>query len=151
MSYDLPWQETPVHLSEYNSILYLSGYSKRERFNNIKGAIMIIETMREEISARNRDYMYRTRDQIRKAKIAKGGLFSGTCFLSESVSCTVSCQPTPGSSLASKLQDRIATTVRGDRRVILEEGGNPVSIGLKRKNPFFINGCSFGDSAVNVS
>ena len=74
-----------------------------------------------------------TRDQIRKAKIAKGGLCLATCFLSESVSYTVSCQPTPGSSLASKLQDRIATTTRGDRRVIFEEGGNPVSIGLKRK------------------
>ena len=145
VSLDLPWNETARHLSEYSHMLYLSGYSKKERYHNIKGAINRVETMRTEVEAGTRESMYRTRDQIKEAKITKGGLSSATWFLTSSVSCTVSCQPTPESKLASQLQARITTTSRGDRRQVIEEGGEPVSMGLKKKNPFFKPGCSFGD------
>ena len=33
----------------------------------------------------------------------------------------------------------------GNRRLILEEGGHPVNLGLKAKDPFFMPGWKFGD------
>ena len=35
----LPWDETIKHMNEYSYMLYLSGYSSKERYSNIKGAL----------------------------------------------------------------------------------------------------------------
>ena len=51
----------------------------------------------------------------------------------------------------NKLQQKFGTTSEGKKRIVLEEGGEPVTIGLKRKNPFSTNGCKFGDNQCIVS
>ena len=109
-------------------MLWISGYNEMERFNNVKGALLRIDSMKAEV-----------------AKASKGGLTSATWFLNDRLSATVTCQATPGSKLATALTKRIGTAPDGSRRVVLDEGGCPVTLGLKACNPFKEDGCQFKD------
>ena len=124
-------------MSEYSHMLYISGYSATERYHYIKGALERTNTIDEEIAAGTRDSRYRTGEQIRKAKIEKGGLSASTWFLSREVSNTVTCQATPGSMLATMLSNSLSkSSTEGKRTIVLEEGGHPISLGLKKRDPF---------------
>ena len=57
----------------------------------------------------------------------------------------MSCQATPGGVLAAKIKKVIETTKDGQVRLVLEDGGAPVTLGLKVKDPFSIPVCQFGD------
>ena len=143
----LPWSEVALHLTEYSYMLYLSGYINIERYNFIKGAIIRMETIDAEIAAGLRKSRFRTGDEIREAKISNGGLSLATWFLTKDVCSTVSCQATPGSKLATILQNNInKSSTDGKRKVVLEEGGHPISLGLKKRDPFLTNGCQFNDN-----
>ena len=111
-----------------------------ERYSNIKGALDRVDVMTREVEAGTRDSRYRTGAQIRTHKIEKGGLTPATWFLNGDIGSTISCQATPGSKLANLLQSKVSKGSKGDRKVILEEGGNPVSLGLKKRDPFSTKG-----------
>ena len=49
ISPSLPWKETVTHLTEYSNMLRISGYSHKERLNNIKGAIQRHKQMKDEV------------------------------------------------------------------------------------------------------
>ena len=66
-------------------------------------------------------------------------------MLSRDVESTVTCQATPGSHLANLIREKIGTTEKGNRRIVQEESGLPVTIGLKKTNPFLTEGCQYGD------
>ena len=68
MSGFLPWSETSTHLSNYCDILRIFGYSEKEMFNMVKGAIARHEEMQREVDAGSRDLLYRTRLEIKSAK-----------------------------------------------------------------------------------
>ena len=89
-----PWEEMVKHLNDYSHMLYLSGYTAKERIHNIKGALERAETIDREIEAGTRQSRFCTREAIRKSKIEKGDLTPATWFLSKDVSSTVSCQAT---------------------------------------------------------
>ena len=142
----LPWAESVDHLNEYSNMLRISGYSEKERYNYIKIAVIRHRAMKDEVKTSLRDSMFRMREQILKAKDIKGGICAATCFLGGNVESTVSCQATPGSTLVNLLKQKIGTTAKGNKRLVVEEGGLPVSIGLKLANPFKTDGCQFGDN-----
>ena len=43
------------------------------------------------------------------------------------------------------LRDKIGSTESGGRRIIQEESGLPITIGLKKKNPFLQEGCQYNN------
>ena len=145
ISGSLPWNESVEHMNEYSNMLRISGYSEKERFNFIKGAVIRHRAMKDEIKSGLRDSMYRKREQILLAKDKKGGICAATWFLGGNVESTISCQATPGSVLVNLLKKKVGTTAKGNKRLVVEEGGLPVSIGLKLANPFKTNGCQYGD------
>ena len=132
-------------------MLWISRYTQKETYNFIKGATFRHSQMREEVENGVRQSMFRKKEEILRAKEAKGGHTASTWFLKGEVVSTISCQATPGSLLVNKLQQKLGTTSEGKKRIVLEEGGEPVTIGLKRKNPFSTNGCKFGDNQCIVS
>ena len=100
-----------------------------------------METIDSEISSGLRSSRFRTGKEIKKAKILKGGLSSATWFLTKDVCSTISCQATPGSKLATMLQDsQSKSSTHGKRKVVLEEGGHPISLGLKKRDLFASSG-----------
>ena len=46
--------------------------------------------------------------------------------------------------MAAKIKEAIRTTSDGMTRLIIEDGGAPVTLGLKIKDPFTTSGCQFG-------
>ena len=47
--------------------------------------------------------------------------------------------------MAEALRKAIGTTNDGQTRLVLEDGGAPITLGLKKKDPFETNACKFGD------
>ena len=62
----------------------------------------------------------------------------------------ITCQVTPGGKLANQIRKAIGTTKEGNRRLVQEEGGRPVTLGLKATDPFKIPGCKYGDQDCMV-
>ena len=91
MSESLPWEETAGHLSAYSNMLRISRYTMEERFNYIKGAISRHSQMREEVENGVRQSMFRKKEEILRAKEAKGGHIASTWFLKGEVVSTISC------------------------------------------------------------
>ena len=80
-----------------------------------------------------------------EAKDLKGGLSAASWFLGGQVKSTITCQATPGGILASNLKAALGTTKDGQTRMVLEDGGAPITLGLKVKDPFHKDECQFGD------
>ena len=89
--------------------------------------------------------IFRVREQIQEAKDAKGGLSAASWFLGGQVKATISCQATPGGVLAERIKKAIGTAKDGQTRLVLEDGGAPITLGLKKKDPFEKKECKFGD------
>ena len=111
----------------------------------VKVAIKRHEEMRKEVTDGSRQSLFRSRIEILKAKETKGGISAATWFLGGEVESVVTCQVTPGGKLAEELRKTIGTTKEGKRRLIQEEGGKPVHLGLKKSDPFAIPGCMYED------
>ena len=90
--------------------------------------------------------MYLSRDEIMKAKESKGGLSSSTWFLGGDVETVVTFQVKPGGELARMIRNKIRTTKSEGKRIVQEEGGNPIFLVLKMRDPFAPNSCRYGDN-----
>ena len=133
ISLSLPKEETIKEMTKYSNMLRISGYSARERLHFIKGALQRHKEMIAEVERGERTSLFRVREQIQEAKDAKGGLSAASWFLGGQVKATVTCQATPGGILADALRKAIGTTRDGQKRLTLEDGGAPVTIGLQVK------------------
>ena len=145
ISRELPWDETVSHLSEYSNMLRISGYNQWERYHNIVGAINRHRQMTKEVSEGNRESLFRTRKDIMKTKDDKGGLSAATWFLSGETRSVISCQATPDVKLAEMIREKIGKASNGDRRLVTEEGGVPVTLGLKVIDTHKKQGCQYND------
>ena len=101
--------------------------------------------MLAEVDRGERVSLYRARKQIEEAKDLKGGLSAASWFLGGQVKSTITCQATPKGILASKIKEAIGKSSDGQTRLVLEDGGAPVTLGLKVKDPFHNPVCQFGD------
>ena len=75
--------------------------------------------------------MYRLREEIIRFKYSKGGFCSARLFLGGDVEAIVTCQVTPEGKLASIVRNKVGTTKTGGKRLVQEEGGNPITLELK--------------------
>ena len=140
----VPWSEVSEIMSRYNDMLQVSGYSHSERYHMTKGAIARHEEMLEEVRNGSRESLYRNKSEIMAAKISKGGLNAATWFLGGDVEAVVTCQVTPEGKLADMLRKAVGTTKTGNRRLVQEEGGNHITLGLKKRDPFAPLTCRYG-------
>ena len=85
-------------------------------------------------------------------KKKKGGQSANTLFLSSEINNILMTSATPDSKLAKDLRKVLnkQPTIPEGRTNHNEKGGLPVSIGLKIKDPFKLNGCDFGDDNCPV-
>ena len=121
----------------------MPGYSHKERYDTIKGAIERYNFMRKEVDNGNRECMYRSGDEIRKCKNDKMD-WANTWFLQGQVTNTVSCPVTPGATLKKHLSNQVNSGKSHTTKVI-EDGGLPIHIGLKVKDLMRPTGGIFGD------
>ena len=149
----LKWEEAVPHMNEFVNMLRISGYNKAYRYNAIKGAIDRIKTVRKNVKDKIWESQYRTRDAIAKAKAEKGGNSPATWFLKGNVTNTLTCTSTKDSKLQLALTETLRSGEQpiGGRTLVLEDGGLPVTLGLKKRDPFRVNGCTFKDKKCIVS
>ena len=60
----LPWEETVYHLNRFSRTMQISGYSERERYHTISGAISRVKSMKNEVTSGARECLFRSRQQI---------------------------------------------------------------------------------------
>ena len=123
----------------------ISGYSHKERYEAIRGAVMRQEEMRRKVESGEIKSLHRDRKEIVKNKEMKGGFQSQTWFLSGETSRTIRCDPTPGSTLCKSLKKALNPPGSKERTLVVEEGGIPVTAQVRRGDPFFNGNCRFGD------
>ena len=125
--------------------LRVSGYSEKERFDSIRGAVSRQEEMRRMVSEGEIPSLHRTRKEILQCKARKSGILASTWFLKGETSRSVKCHPTPGGRLAKLINKAMNPEGNRERTHIVEEGGIPVISSLKVNNPFFNGKCRYGD------
>ena len=75
----------------------------------------------------------------------KGGLSAASWFLGGDVRPVITRQETLGSKLVEKVRKEVGVSWDGSRNIVMEEGGVPLTMGLKRTDPCETEGCQFGD------
>ena len=79
----------------------ISGYSQKERYEAIRGAVMRQEEMKRKLEQGEIQSLHRGRREIQASKERKGGLQASTWYLRGQTARTVRCDPTPGSRLCN--------------------------------------------------
>ena len=102
----LPWEETVYHLNRFSRTMQISGYSERERYHTISGAISRVESMKNEVASGARECLFRSRQQIVAAKLKKQD-WANTWFLRGTPIGTISCLVTSGGYLKKELNRKI--------------------------------------------
>ena len=141
----LPWSESVIHLNKWSDCMRISGYSHKERFEAIRGAVMRFEAMKEMVSDGTMKSLNRDKLEISKSKADKGGNNSNTWFLKGKTSKVMKCQANPDGKLADMLKTALNPIGAKERVQVVEEGGVPLTAGLRKKDPFFLGSCRFGD------
>ena len=145
MANNLPWSEVTRHLNEWSQTMKISGYSAKERFEAIRGAVLRKEEMERKLKAGEITSLNRNKEEIIRMKAAKGGLIASTWFLKGQTTSTIKCQPTPGGNLAKRLNKALNPEGKKERTHVVEEGGLPVTATLRRTDPFHPGTCRFQD------
>ena len=145
-----PWKEVVKHVSDYSWSLKISGYNETQRYRTIKGAIDRALTIREEVRNGVRDSINRSKSEIQKSKIDKMD-WSNTWFLKGEVGSTVSCPVTVDGTLRKQLSRTLNDGKTGGKILVIEDGGRPITCGLRTKDPRRPPGCIFGDRNCIVS
>ena len=135
-----PWCDVSEHLSRFSNTMRLSGYDKLQRYNTINGAIERYNCMMTDVKVGERETLYRSGNQIRKAKVEKCD-WANTWFLKGVVKDKVSCPVTPRGILKKNLSFVINEEVYQTQ--VIRDGGKPVHCGVKVNDPLRPHGCIF--------
>ena len=148
----LPFSEAIPHMEEFANMLRISGYSSQYRYNVIKGAIERMKEVRRKVASGEWRSQYRDRATIMAAKSAKGGNSASTWFLKGDVTSTLTITATPGSELQGAVKKALEKVPQADggRTMVLEDGGVPATLGLKKRDPFRVERCRFKDDNCRV-
>ena len=141
----LPWVEVVAHMNEWSNCMRISGYSQKERYEAIRGAVMRQEEMKRKLEQGEIQSLHRGRREIQASKERKGGLQASTWYLRGQTARTVRCDPTPGSRLCKSLNEALNPVGTTERTLVVEEGGVPVTSQVRRGDPFFNGSCRYGD------
>ena len=134
-------------MNTFSNMLRISGYSMQYRKHAIGGAISRMKEVRRLVEVGTWSSQYRDRKTILDTKEQKGGNTPGTWFLKGETTTTIVCTATPDSSLQTQIKKALESGEQADggRTLVLEDGGLPITIGLKKRDPFRSHGCTFGD------
>ena len=78
----------------------------------------------------------RSKAEILRNKIEKGGLIASSWYLKGDTRKVISCQPTLSGILAKKLSKALNGDKGQKRTLVTEDGGLPIICSLKRADPF---------------
>ena len=150
MSDHLPWEETLRNLNKWSNCLRISGYTPQERFHTIRGAIQRVEEMKRKVREGEIESLNRSKSEILRAKESKGGVTAATWYLKGSTVSVTKCQPTPGGELATRLKKTLNPKDSKEKIQVVEEGGLPISVGLRTNDPFRPQSCRYEDNKCMV-
>ena len=137
-------------MTEYANSLRISGYSEIERYNTIRGAVMRWKEMNNKVKNRDIASVNRSKTEIKKAKLDKGGLTARTWYLKGNTDSVITVQPTPGGKLATDIKVAVNSDPRKRRIMVTEDGGVPAISSLRKSDPFKPNGCRLSDPECMV-
>ena len=103
------------------------------------------EEMRKKVDNGEIESVNRSKSDIIRMKVDKGGLTASSWFLKGKTHNVISCQPTPGGVLARKLSKTLNELCPNKRILVTEDGGLPVSASIRKTDPFKRNSCRFND------
>ena len=101
--------------------------------------------MKRKVSEGEIPSLNRNKEEIIKTKAAKGGACAATWYLRWMTSKVVKCQSTPGGALTTRLKKTLNREGFKERIQVMEEGGLPISVGLRVNDPFYPGSCRYGD------
>jgi hypothetical protein len=148
-----PWAEKAWHLTTWGNMLRVSGYTAQYRHRILVGAILRHNKLLEDWHTGKIPSFYRTRKEMVEAKQSKGKSSAATWFLKGQVTGTLDVVATPNSVLATSLQKLLKglPTSTGGLTKVVEGGGVPITMGLKKANPFKLEGCAYKDPKCRVN
>ena len=106
---------------------------------------MRVQEMKKKVIDGEIPSLNRSKDEILRKKAAKGGACAATWYLKGQTSRVVKCQPTPGGLLTKNLKKALNPDGCKERTHVMEEGGLPVTVGLRVNDPFHPGSCRYGD------
>ena len=121
-----------------------------ERFHAIRGSVMRQEELKKMVKEGSVKSLNRTKEEILRSKVEKGGLTVSNWYMKDMTTATMSCQPTPGGVLARRLKEVINRHTKTRRVLITEDGGLPITSSLRRTDPFKKSECRFKDPTCMV-
>ena len=132
-------------LNDYSRKMMRPGYNQSERYNVIKGSVERFNQMVNDSKAGIIKSLHRSKKEIMEAKLSRKS-WANTWFLKGQVAGTMSCQATPGGTLAKIIQQNInSDRTPGNKLQVLEDGGRSITASLNTRDPFWNGGCVFGD------
>ena len=151
---DLEWDKVELRLSdvaidkleEFNNMMRLSGYDEFYRMRILRGVHDRVKTIELEILKGTRE-RYRNRTQIKMGHLASMGRYNNTWFLKGGGGYTsvINVQPTPKGQLAKGVREAIGDirAPDGGKTKVVEVGGDHLSMGLFKADPYKTKGCPF--------
>ena len=146
---DLKWEVKANFLSEFSNSMRTSGYGVKYRREMIQGVIKRYKELIISVESGARP-LYRTKQMMREAKLAKGGISSASWHLRGMIKQTVNIPITPGAELAAELEKRIGDMIGPDfgKTKIIEKGGMNLLGGVYRSDPFKTHGCRWNEQCL---
>ena len=77
-SNELPWSEKVEYLTKLSHHLKLSGYSSKEIYECIRGAVIHYEEIVKKVERGDIPSLHRSKEEIIQTKKAKGGLIASS-------------------------------------------------------------------------
>ena len=111
---------------------------------------MRYEELKKQASEGEIKSVNRTKGEILKAKRSKGGLTASNWFMKGQTKYVITCQPSPGGKLSNMLKTKLNQKSNNGRILVTEDGGLPVTAGLRKTDPFKRLECRFKDPSCIV-
>ena len=92
---------------------------------------------------------YRNRQQLLQTKADRKGKNNNNLFIKADVRSTILIPPTPNGDLTNLVKEQLATKrVNGGTTKVLQATGVPITSGLRRENPYKLQGCPYKDQCA---
>ena len=143
------WDVKAEHLSKFSHSMMISGYSHRYRSNIINGVVKRYKEIQGQVEAGERGW-YRTRQEIQKQKVLKGGLTAATWHLRDDTTQTLFLPITPGSELVKTVAKKIGHLVgpEGGKTKVIEQGGRGLLGTVQPGDPFRSRECRWKETCM---
>ena len=146
---DLSWEVKAEFLTDFANSMRISGYNQKYRREMIQGVIKRYNDLIESVQSGSR-LLYRSKQMMREAKLAKGGISAASWHLRGDIKQTVNVSITPGAELSNSLKRRIGDMIGPDKgkTLVIEKGGMNLLGGIYKSDPFKKQGCRWNENCI---